>query len=93
MCDNVENMSSKKYDANIGTTRHARATQHAVLLDAIFLSVCFTGSPSLYWPAEICTGKSSGAVFLADVGKFEPEAFLPVFYLEQKAEYEGQYSE
>ena len=27
-----ENMSSKKYEANIGTTRHASASQHAHLL-------------------------------------------------------------
>ena len=36
-----ENMSSKKYDANIGTTRQARAAQHdtdaAVFLLFIFL--------------------------------------------------------
>ena len=32
MCEIVENMSSKKYDANIGTTRHAHASQQALLL-------------------------------------------------------------
>ena len=36
MCDSVENMSSKKYDANMGTTRQASAIQHAVLLLTIF---------------------------------------------------------
>ena len=30
--DSDENMSSKKYEANIGTTRHASASQHAHLL-------------------------------------------------------------
>ena len=30
--DSEENISSKKYDANIGTTRHASASQHAHLL-------------------------------------------------------------
>jgi hypothetical protein len=32
MWEIVENMSSKKYDANIGTTRQAQAIQHALLL-------------------------------------------------------------
>ena len=31
-----ENMSSKKYDANIGTTRHARTIQRAHLLSLRF---------------------------------------------------------
>ncbi len=74
MCDNVENMSSKKYDANIGTTRHARAIQQAVELLLIPVLFLFR-------------------VILLNVWQFQSETFLPVFDLEQQAQYESQDSE
>ncbi len=74
MWDNVENMSSKKYDANIGTTRHARAIQQAVELLLIPVLFLFR-------------------VILLNVWQFQSETFLPVFDLEQQAQYESQDSE
>ena len=74
MCDNVENMSSKKYDANIGTTRHARAIQQAVELLLIPVLFLFR-------------------VILLNVWQFQSETFLPVFNLEQQAQYESHDSE
>ena len=74
MCDNVENMSSKKYDANIGTTRHARAIQQAVELLLIPVLFLFR-------------------VILLNVWQFQSETFLPVFDLEQQAQYESHDSE
>lgn len=74
MWDNVENMSSKKYDANIGTTRHARAIQQAVELLLIPVLFLFR-------------------VILLNVWQFQPETFLPVFNLEQQAQYESHDSE
>lgn len=35
-----ENMSSKKYDANIGTTRQANAAQHDAAAFLLFIFLC-----------------------------------------------------